>query len=146
MFRWTLLFYMLVFHMLGFVLWVGTLLIVTQLLIMHTEEASAEARGALGRAALRLLKRVAHPGAAVTVIAGLILIATNSQYYLRAAWLHAKLLLVAVLVASEVVLYVRTRRFAAGQIGLQRRAGMMMQAVIILLFLGIVALAVVKPI
>ena len=49
----------------------------------------------MGRICLRGL---ADPGAFLTLLAGIILVATNRAHYLHARWLHIKLVFVAVLI------------------------------------------------
>ena len=129
---WTL-----VFHILGFVFWIGGLLVETSLLAQHTQEASPDTRQALGRLELRLLRGMATPGALLAVVTGIVLIFTNPSYYLRAGWLHAKLVLVVILIGLHWVVLSRTKSFAAGRIGLERRDCMLLHGAISLIFLGI---------
>src|ERR1017187_10167505 len=96
MVAWTL-----VFHISGLVFWLGSLLVVTHVLAMHTQETSPEARAALGRLESKLLKGLAHPGAAIMVITGFILVSHDPKL-LQQHWLHAKLLLVVILVALDL--------------------------------------------
>jgi len=63
MVAWTL-----VFHMMGLVFWVGSLLVVTHTLAIHAEEDSPDGRAALSRLESKLLRGLAHPGAAIMVI------------------------------------------------------------------------------
>src|SRR5208283_2284949 len=114
MVAWTL-----VFHMIGLVFWVGSLLAVTHILAIHTQEASPEARATLGRVEAKLLKGLAHPGAAIMVITGFVLAAHNPNY-LRQHWLHAKLLLVVIMVVLDLRLTFRARAFQEGKIELTR--------------------------
>ncbi len=137
---WTL-----VFHLLGLVFWMGTLLVVTHLMAAHTQETSPEARDALARQEMKFLNRLAHPGAALTVITGIILILTNPSYYLHAAWLHAKLFLVAILLGLNLVVYLRAKAYKAGQISLRRAECMALHGGIALAFLGTLILVLVKP-
>ncbi len=132
--------WLLVFHILGLVFWLGGLLIATSILARHTQETSMDARQALGRIEIRLLKAMANPGAVVTVITGILLIATNRSYYLRASWLHAKLALVVVLIGLHWVVFSKTKHYVAGRIELQRRDCMTLHTVIALIFIGILIL------
>ena len=74
MVAWTL-----VFHIIGLVFWLGSLLVVTQILAIHTEETSPETRATLGRLESKLLKGLAHPGAAIMVVTGFILVIPRPQ-------------------------------------------------------------------
>jgi protoporphyrinogen IX oxidase len=139
MVAWTL-----VFHIIGLVFWIGSLLIVTRVLASHVEETSQEARAALGRLESKLLKSFAHPGAALMVITGFILVAQDPNY-LREHWLHAKLLLVVILVVLDLRVTFRAKAFQEGTVKLSRRECMALHGAISLVFFGIVILVLVKP-
>ena len=136
--------WILVFHLIGLVFWLGSLLVVTHVLAVHSEEPSPEARAAFGRLEMRLFKSLAHPGAALMVITGGILIGQNPHYLLE-HWLHAKLLLVLVLIVLDLRVYFRTAAFLAGRVELRRRECMAMHGVISLVFFGILILVLLKP-
>jgi protoporphyrinogen IX oxidase len=139
MVAWTL-----VFHILGLVFWLGSLLVVTRVLAIHTEETAPEARAALGRLESKLLKGFTHPGAAIMVITGFILVAQDPNY-LREHWLHAKLLLVVILVVLDLRVTFRAKAFREGTIELSRGECMGLHGAIALVFLAIVILVLVKP-
>jgi putative membrane protein len=126
------------------VFWVGSLLMVTHVLAIHTEEASPETRATLGRVESKLLKGLAHPGAAIMVITGFMLVAHDPNY-LRQYWLHAKLLLVVILVVLDLRLTFRARAFQEGRIALARRECMALHGAIALVFVAILILALVRP-
>jgi uncharacterized integral membrane protein (TIGR00701 family) len=132
MLLWTLL-----FHITGIVFWVGGLLVATSLLGQHSEDRSAEGQSALGQAEMRILSGMANPGAGITVITGVILIALHGQAILRAPWLQAKLTLVACLLVLHGIVYSRARRVAAGKLVAPRRSWMMLHGAISLIFFGI---------
>jgi putative membrane protein len=139
MVAWTL-----VFHLIGLVFWLGSLLVVTQVLAIHTEEISPEVGAALGRLETQLLKGLAHPGAALMVITGIILVSRHPEY-LREQWLHFKLLLVVILILLDLRVYFRTRSFQAGKVQLRRGECMAFHGAIALVFFGILILVLVKP-
>jgi putative membrane protein len=139
MVAWTL-----VFHIIGLVFWLGSLLVVTQILGLHTEETSPETRATLGRLESKLLKGLAHPGAALMVITGFILV-SHDPNYLREHWLHAKLLLVVILVGLDLRLTFRARAFQEGNIELSHRECMVLHGAISLVFLAILILVLIKP-
>lgn len=139
MVAWTL-----VFHIIGLVFWLGSLLVVTQVLAIHTEETSPETRVTLGRLESKLLKGLAHPGAAIMIITGFILVSLDPNY-LREHWLHAKLLLVVILVVLDLRLTFRARAFQEGRIELSRRECMFLHGAISLVFLAILILVLTKP-
>src|SRR5437773_11321547 len=110
----------LVFHIVGFVLWMGGLLVATQVMASRTRQSSPEVRAALARLATKLFKGLAHPGAAVTVIAGIVVLVLQPGY-LRQGWLHAKLFLVSFLIALEIIAYVRSSASHAVRSDIQKR-------------------------
>ena len=139
MVAWTL-----VFHILGLVFWLGSLLVVTQILAVHTEENSPETRATLERLEMKLLKGLAHPGAALVVITGVVLI-SRDPHYLREHWLHGKLFLVIVLVVLDLRVTFRARAFQEGKIVLSRRECMALHGAISLVFFAILILVLIKP-
>lgn len=139
MVAWTL-----VFHMIGLVFWLGSLLVVTRVLAIHVDEHSPEARAALGRLESKLLKGFAHPGAALMVITGFLLIAEDPTY-LREHWLHAKLLLVVILIVLDLRVTFRAKAFQDGTREMTRGECMALHGAIALVFFFIVILAVVRP-
>jgi len=141
----TLLAWTLVFHILGIVFWLGSLLVLTHLLAYDAESESVEVHKTLGRLERKLFNGIAHPGALITVISGAILISTNPQYYLHAAWLHAKLFLVVILIVLDVITFIRAKAFHAGRIKLQRKECMALHGGIALVFIGILIMVLIRP-
>jgi|SRR5208283_1433654 len=139
MIAWTL-----VFHIIGLVFWLGSLLVVTQVLALHTAEANPETRETLGRLESKLLRGLAHPGAAIMVITGFLLVSEDPNF-LREHWLHAKLLLVVVLIVLDLRLTFRARAFQEGRTELSRRECMVLHGAISLVFLIILILVLIKP-
>ena len=139
MVAWTL-----VFHIIGLVFWVGSLLAVTHVLAGHTQETSPEARAALGRLEMKLLKGLAHPGAAIMVITGILLI-SQGTIVLRANWLHLKLILVVIMIALDLRVYFRAKAFNAGTIEMRRGECMALHGIIALILMGILMLVLLKP-
>jgi len=139
MVAWTL-----VFHILGLVFWLGSLLAVTHVLAMHSEEAAPEARAALARLEQKLFKGFAHPGATLMVITGGLLVSRNPEY-LGERWLQIKLLLVIALVALDLRVYFRARAFQAGRIQMRRAECMALHGIIALVFFCILILVLTKP-
>jgi protoporphyrinogen IX oxidase len=128
---------LLVGHVLGFVLWVSGLLVTSMALTRHIQEASTDARNALARLERIFLRGLADPGALLTILAGVGLITTNSHYYLHAPWLHIKLTFVLLLIGLHGMVAMRTKRFAAGRIAMQRSEARMLVFATIFLFLSI---------
>ena len=134
----------LVFHIMGFVFWIGGLLVTTTVLGIHTQQDLPQTRMPLEHLEVKLLKGMAHPGAAITVLAGMTVVWIQPSY-LHEGWLHAKLFLVLVLIALDLVVYVRTKAFHKGETKIERRECMILHGAISLVFLGIVILVLIKP-
>ena len=141
----TFLAWTLVFHILGIVFWLGSLLVVTHLLASDAESESTEVHEVLNRVEGKLFRGIAHPGAIITVISGAILISTNPQYYLHAPWLHVKLFLVVILIVLDAITYIRAKAFHAGKIVLRRKECMMLHGIIALVFIGILIMVLIRP-
>jgi protoporphyrinogen IX oxidase len=134
----------LVAHIAGIVLWVGGLLATCQVLAGGERESSIDFRAALPHPARRLLKALAHPGAAIAVLAGVALLLIKPAD-LQQAWLHIKLTLVVILIAVDLLLTVSVRALVSRASEISTRRVKLTHGAIALLFLAIVVLAVVKP-
>ena len=132
-------------HLIGLVLWVGGLLAVTHVLILHSQETSPYARAALAQLETRLLSRLAHPGAALMLIAGPWLVLTNTAYYLHAGWFHAKLILVVVLAGLDWLACRRTRGLVTEQATIPRHQGLFLHIAIGSVFVALLVLVLLKP-
>jgi uncharacterized membrane protein len=136
--------WMLVIHLVGLVFWVGSLLAVTHVLALHTGETSEDARAALARLETKLLKGLAHPGAAIMTISGIVLLFLL-PYALHEKWMYLKIILVLVLIALDLRVTFRTKAFQAGKLELQRGECMMLHGLIAADILAIIVLVLVKP-
>ncbi len=132
----------LVVHVIGLVFWMAGLLGVTLVMAAHAE-ASPEAGKILARLESKLLNGMAHPGALITIIAGITLIYLQPAF-LRRSWLHAKLSLVVILIGMNFLLHLRARTLRQ-ESGLRSGQFRMLHGVISALFLGIVVLVMIKP-
>jgi protoporphyrinogen IX oxidase len=141
----TLMTWTLVFHILGIVFWLGSLLVITHVLASDAESESAEVHEVLSRLEAKLFNGIAHPGAIIAVISGAVLISTNVSYYLHAAWLHVKLFLVVIIIVLDAITYVRAKAFHAGRITLHRKECMMLHGGIAFMFIGILIMVLIKP-
>jgi protoporphyrinogen IX oxidase len=131
-------------HIVGIVFWVGGLLAASQELAGRQRESSTEARAALAGSARRLLKASAHPGAAITVLAGIVILGVKPAD-LQQGWLHAKLALVVLLIALDLLLTLNVRALLSRGTEISASRVKLTHGAVALLFLAIVILAVVKP-
>lgn len=129
--------WVLLFHIIGLVFWIGGLLVATSLLGQHAEEAFPEARAALGHAEMRMLNGMANPGALITLITGALLVAGRASFYLHATWFQAKMILVFCLLILHGIAYIRARRLVSGRWRMPRKSWMILHGAISLVFFGI---------
>jgi protoporphyrinogen IX oxidase len=129
--------WLLVFHIFGFTLWISGLLITTFVLLRHIGETTPEARAGLSAIERLGLRALGDPGAFLAILAGIMLITTNSSYYLHARWLHIKFIFVLLLIALHVIVGTRSKAFASGRITLDRGYVRLLLIVIVLVFISI---------
>ncbi len=129
--------WLLVLHIFGFTLWISGLLMTTLVLLRHTGESAPEERAGLAGIEKLGLRAMADPGALLAILAGILLITTNSSYYLHARWLHIKFIFVLLLIALHVIVGTRSKAFASGRITLDRGYVRLLLIVIVLVFLSI---------
>jgi putative membrane protein len=135
--------WVIVVHVFSIVFWIGSLLTATQLLRVGAQLDDAGKREGLFRGAVRVMKAGAHPGAALTIVTGILLIYLE-PVVLRMSWLHGKLLLVGVMIALDVWLYRTIGKISAGTAS--RATAAMLHGLISLVLFGILAFVLVRPI
>ena len=96
------------FHLIGVVLWMGGLLTFSRILGYHSKELpSARPRFTFIEGRINWL--VAVPGAVLTIVFGMWLVRQHGEAWFRVAlWLHIKLALVVGVVVIHVLLTVKT--------------------------------------
>jgi putative membrane protein len=133
-----------VFHVLGMLFWIGTLLVASSSLAFYTHGVSEETARALARLQVQLLKGVGHVGAGLMIVTGVTLVAIN-PVRLHQAWFHAKMFLVALILVAHFIIYFRAKAIQAGRT--QPRPGEwgILHGAVALLVFGILILVLVKP-
>jgi putative membrane protein len=129
--------WLLVLHIFGFTLWICGLLMTSFVLLRHIGTAAPEARASLASVERLGLRALADPGAFLAILAGILLITTNSSYYLHARWLHIKFIFVLLLIALHVIVGTRSKAFASGRITLDQGYIRLLFIVILLVFVSI---------
>jgi uncharacterized membrane protein len=129
--------WLLVAHIFGFTLWISGLLMTTFVLLRHIRETVPETRASLATAERLALRAMGDPGAFLAILAGIMLITTNSSYYLHARWLHIKFIFVLLMIALHVIVATRSKAFASGRITLDGGYIRLLFIVIILVFISI---------
>ncbi len=85
------------FHIIAVICWFAGIFYLPRIMVYYALSEHPETRRQLSIMAAKLY-RFMTPIAAIAIILGFALIANNSDYYLQARWLWAKLLVVALLV------------------------------------------------
>jgi protoporphyrinogen IX oxidase len=133
----------LVFHLFGVIMWIGSLLVITSMLALVPEEVGA-ARERMIVAARRLFRLSANISAIVAVIFGIFLIALEPAV-MKMGWMHAKLTLVVILLVVHVRLARRIVAIENDPGSATRREFSMVHGIVSLLLLLILVLVLVKP-
>jgi putative membrane protein len=132
-----------VFHLFGAIFWVGGLLIVSSIFGVATRESGA-AHDALIRLTRRLFNSVCNAGAVITIIFGILIIASEPQVMAH-GWLHVKLAFVASLIVLHVWMLVRGRRVGSGPGTATRREFLIVHSLISVALLAILAMVIIQP-
>jgi putative membrane protein len=127
----------LVLHVFGFTMWISGLLMTSLVLSRHVGEKAPESRATLAGIERLALRALADPGAFLAIAGGILLIFTNSSYYLHATWLHIKFAFVLLLIVMHVILGIRSKAYAAGRISMDRAYVRLLSIVIVLVFVSI---------
>ncbi len=112
------------FHLIGVVLWMGGLLTFSRILGYHSKEAPS-VRPRFSFLEGRLNGLVALPGALLTILFGVLMTVDYGKAWFRVAiWLHYKLTLVIVVAIIHVFLTIKQRQIARQnpEVPLNRRA------------------------
>jgi protoporphyrinogen IX oxidase len=129
--------WLLVLHVFGFTLWISGLLMTSFVLLRHVGTADSQARLSLAGVEKFGLRALADPGAFFAILAGILLITTNSSYYLHARWLHIKFIFVLLLIVLHVIVGTRSKAFSSGRITLDRGYVRLLSIVIVLVFISV---------
>jgi protoporphyrinogen IX oxidase len=135
--------WMIVFHLFGVIVWIGSLLLIASMLALVTEEVGT-ARERLVMISRRLFQVGCNIGAAATVLFGIFLILLEPNA-LDQGWLHVKLVVVLVLLYFHYRLYRRILMFEDDPASASARESKLLHGVISALLLAILWLAVLKP-
>lgn len=135
--------WVIVFHLFGVIIWVGSLLLIESMLSLVSEEVGA-ARERLILISRRLFHGACNIGAAAAVFFGILLMVLEPEA-LMMGWLHVKLLLVAVLLYFHYRLYRRIMKLENEPAGASAREFKVAHGLVSVLLIAILALAVLKP-
>ena len=130
-------------HLFGVIFWLGSLLMITRWLAMVPDEVGI-AKERFIVASERMFRVGGNIGAASALGFGILLILMEPSV-LRQGWLHAKLLLVVILLFYHARLYRRIVSLADAPASASRKEFMTMHAVVSLVLLAILLLVAIRP-
>ncbi|MFZ1430030.1 MAG: protoporphyrinogen oxidase HemJ [Geminicoccaceae bacterium] len=131
-------------HIMAFTAWLAGMWYLPRLLIYHTGvEVGSETSETFKIMERRLLRAITTPAMVVTLVAGIALASAQAQW--ADGWLHIKLLLAGGMLACHGILARHVRRFQADERPKSATWYRVFNEVPTLLFIGIVLLAVLKP-
>jgi putative membrane protein len=133
----------LVFHIFGVILWMGSLLVISSMMALLPDEVGA-ARERIVVIARRLFHVSSNIGAIVTVVFGIFMVLLDPAVMLQ-GWMHAKIALVLVLLVFHVRLYWRVIALESDPGSATRREFTILHGIFSLLLLLILVLVMVKP-
>jgi protoporphyrinogen IX oxidase len=133
----------LVFHLFGVILWIGSLLVISSMMALVPDEVGA-ARERMIVIARRLFHVSSNIGAIVTVVFGIFMVLLDPPVMLH-GWMHAKIALVLLLLFFHVKLYRRVIALENDPGSATRREFSMIHGIVSLILLLILVLVLVKP-
>ncbi len=105
--------WLLAFHVLGIVLWMGGLLAAC-VALAQSSAADPATRSAIAQSARKLLRVLADPGAALAILAGGWLLGADFSGYLSLRWFQTKLVVLLGVLALHGLIAVSAKRAAGG--------------------------------
>lgn len=132
-------------HIVAMVSWFAGLFYLPRLFVYHSQSNDQTSLERFCTMERKLYRGIMWPAMVVTLGLGIWLVSFNSDYYLRQGWLHAKLLLVAVLVGYHLFCGALLKRFARGDNARGHVFYRWFNEFPVLLLPAIVILVVVKP-
>jgi putative membrane protein len=135
--------FVLTLHIFGVIYWLGGLLMIASLLARVPEEVGLPKERFLG-AARQLFEVGTNIGAAVTIALGILLVLMRPEV-LREGWLHAKLLLIAILLFYHVRFYRRILFLEDHPSQSSQREFSVIHGAVSLILFAILVLAILKP-
>ena len=132
------------FHVIAVIAWMAGMLYLPRLFVYHSDAPKGSIQSETFKIMeRRLLKAIINPAMAVTWVLGLYLVWDGGWY--ASGWLHAKVLLVLILLGVHGFLSRTVKDFAADRNTRPAKFYRMINEVPTLLMIGIVILVIVKP-
>lgn len=133
------------FHIIAVVAWFAGLFYLPRLFVYHADTHDKISIDRFKIMERRLYYGITWPAGLLTTCLGIILIAYNPSYYLKAGWLHAKLALVLLLWSYHLLCGHYLKSFAKDSNPKSSRFYRLFNELPTLLLISIVLLVVIKP-
>ena len=133
------------FHIIAVICWFAALFYLPRLFVYHSTCDDKNGRERFNIMQRKLYRGIAIPSMIATLILGFWLISYNVDYYKSAAWLHAKLTLVIILVGYQHICGRFVKQFARGNCHKSHVFFRWFNEFPVLLLVAIIILVVVKP-
>lgn len=134
----------LMFHVLGMVLWMGGLMNLTRMVSFHVGE-EPEVQKRLHYIENRIFKFVTLPGLGISLVSGLYMLSNNMGYYMKQPWMHGKLLFVVIMLAITAVLQGKLNELATNHEKQSAKSFKIAHGLTGLMLILILAFVIIKP-
>lgn len=132
-------------HLIFMVTWFAGLFYLPRLFVYHAMSEDAVSRERLKVMERKLYHGIMTPGMALTLVFGVWLVSFNAQAYMQQGWLHAKFLLIGILIAYHIYCGRLLRQFRDDQNQRSHVFYRWLNEFPVLILVTVVILAVVKP-
>lgn len=133
------------FHLIAFTCWFAGLFYLPRLFVYHAMAQDQPSKDRFKIMERKLYRGITYPSMLATVILGLWLMSLNWGYYSTLGWLQAKLILVAILIIYHHICGGYVKQFAEDVCTRDHRYFRWFNEFPVLVLLGVVILAVVRP-
>ena len=133
------------FHIVAVVCWFAALFYLPRLFVYHSQASDLLSLERFKIMERKLYRGIANPSMIATIVLRVLLISYNVDGYLQSGWLHAKLMLAAILLAYHLYCGKLLKRFAMNANTRSHVFYRWFNEFPVLLLIAIVILVVVKP-
>lgn len=133
------------FHIIALICWFAGIFYLPRLFVYHAMAEDQTSRERFKIMERKLYRGIMNPAMIATLVFGIWMLALNWQYYLSQGWMHAKLLLVLLLIGYHHMCLGYMKKFARDENTKSDRFFRIFNEIPVLLLVAIVILVVVKP-
>ena len=133
------------FHIIAVITWMAGIFYLPRLFVYHADAQDTVSKERFKIMERKLYRGIMNPSMMIAVTLGIGMIALNADYYMSQGWMHAKLTLVALLIAYHIYCGRLLRVFRDDKNQRSHVFYRWFNEVPVFLLLGIVILVVVRP-